>query len=162
MGSIIYIKLWYCPFFKQCHWLAQQNQLNFWRENLEWKNLQMAWIEPKVAWWEALALLLCFAPPLIIDLHHSIALKPDIALNFSSRSLLTLGIVISKLADKASEKIKDKFIPYRDSTLTWLLKVNFSLGPKYASNRFSLIIMVIDHHSILYRSIQVFVTYSLV
>ena len=43
----------------------------------------------------------------------------------SSRSLLTLGIVISKLADKASEKIKDKFIPYRDSTLTWLLKVNY-------------------------------------
>ena len=42
---------------------------------------------------------------------------------FFFRSLLTLGIVISKLADKASEKTKDKFIPYRDSTLTWLLKV---------------------------------------
>ena len=40
-----------------------------------------------------------------------------------NKSLTTLGLVISKLADQASGKVKDKFIPYRDSTLTWLLKV---------------------------------------
>jgi hypothetical protein len=40
-----------------------------------------------------------------------------------NKSLTTLGLVISKLADQASGKAKDKFIPYRDSTLTWLLKV---------------------------------------
>ena len=41
-----------------------------------------------------------------------------------SRSLTTLGLVISKLADQASGKMKDStFVPYRDSTLTWLLKV---------------------------------------
>ena len=39
------------------------------------------------------------------------------------RSLTTLGLVISKLADQTSGKTKDKFVPYRDSTLTWLLKV---------------------------------------
>ena len=42
-----------------------------------------------------------------------------------NKSLTTLGLVISKLADSASGKAKDKFIPYRDSTLTWLLKVRF-------------------------------------
>lgn len=41
------------------------------------------------------------------------------------RSLTTLGLVISKLADQnsGSNKNKDKFVPYRDSVLTWLLKV---------------------------------------
>ena len=43
-----------------------------------------------------------------------------------NKSLTTLGLVISKLADQASGKAKDKFIPYRDSTLTWLLKVRRS------------------------------------
>ena len=43
-----------------------------------------------------------------------------------NKSLTTLGLVISKLADQASGKVKDKFIPYRDSTLTWLLKVRFT------------------------------------
>lgn len=43
------------------------------------------------------------------------------------RSLTTLGLVISKLADQnsGSNKNKDKFVPYRDSVLTWLLKVSF-------------------------------------
>jgi len=39
-----------------------------------------------------------------------------------NRSLLTLGIVISNLADNAQNKSKQKHIPYRDSILTWLLK----------------------------------------
>ena len=33
-----------------------------------------------------------------------------------------LGLVISKLAESKTKS--DKFIPYRDSTLTWLLKDN--------------------------------------
>lgn len=44
--------------------------------------------------------------------------------NFSlGRSLTTLGLVISSLADQAAGKGKNKFVPYRDSVLTWLLKV---------------------------------------
>lgn len=39
-----------------------------------------------------------------------------------NRSLLTLGIVISTLADNSQNKSKQKHIPYRDSVLTWLLK----------------------------------------
>ena len=39
------------------------------------------------------------------------------------RSLTTLGLVISALADQAAGKAKNKFVPYRDSTLTWILKV---------------------------------------
>ncbi len=41
-----------------------------------------------------------------------------------NKSLTTLGLVISKLADQATLKNKDKFVPYRDSVLTWLLKVS--------------------------------------
>ena len=44
-------------------------------------------------------------------------------------SLFTLlfisGLVISKLAEQTPGRSKgDKFVPYRDSTLTWLLKDN--------------------------------------
>lgn len=39
------------------------------------------------------------------------------------RSLSTLGLVISALADQGAGKNKNKFVPYRDSVLTWLLKV---------------------------------------
>jgi len=39
------------------------------------------------------------------------------------RSLSTLGLVISALADQGAGKNKSKFVPYRDSVLTWLLKV---------------------------------------
>ncbi|XP_077990731.1 kinesin-like protein KIF13A [Glandiceps talaboti] len=38
-----------------------------------------------------------------------------------NKSLTTLGLVISALADQ-SGKHKNKFVPYRDSVLTWLLK----------------------------------------
>lgn len=40
------------------------------------------------------------------------------------RSLTTLGLVISALADQSAGKNKNKFVPYRDSVLTWLLKVS--------------------------------------
>ncbi|KAF3424428.1 hypothetical protein E2986_04046 [Frieseomelitta varia] len=48
------------------------------------------------------------------------------------RSLTTLGLVISKLADQnsGSNKNKDKFVPYRDSVLTWLLKDNLGGNSK--------------------------------
>ena len=39
------------------------------------------------------------------------------------RSLSTLGLVISALAEQGAGKNKNKFVPYRDSVLTWLLKV---------------------------------------
>ena len=47
-----------------------------------------------------------------------------------NKSLTTLGLVISKLSDQASGKAKDKFVPYRDSALTWLLKDNLGGNSK--------------------------------
>ncbi|XP_018897649.2 kinesin-like protein KIF13A isoform X1 [Bemisia tabaci] len=41
-----------------------------------------------------------------------------------NKSLTTLGLVISKLADQSINSKSDKFVPYRDSVLTWLLKDN--------------------------------------
>uniref|UniRef100_A0A8C9ZHD3 Kinesin family member 13B n=1 Tax=Sander lucioperca TaxID=283035 RepID=A0A8C9ZHD3_SANLU len=39
-----------------------------------------------------------------------------------NKSLSTLGLVISALADQGAGKNRSKFVPYRDSVLTWLLK----------------------------------------
>ncbi|XP_037542008.1 kinesin-like protein KIF13B [Nematolebias whitei] len=39
-----------------------------------------------------------------------------------NKSLSTLGLVISALADQGAGQNKSKFVPYRDSVLTWLLK----------------------------------------
>ncbi|KAJ3639965.1 hypothetical protein Zmor_003291 [Zophobas morio] len=50
-----------------------------------------------------------------------------------NKSLTTLGLVISKLADQSSSgnKNKDnKFVPYRDSVLTWILKDNLGGNSK--------------------------------
>uniref|UniRef100_A0A182WIL3 Kinesin motor domain-containing protein n=1 Tax=Anopheles minimus TaxID=112268 RepID=A0A182WIL3_9DIPT len=51
-----------------------------------------------------------------------------------NKSLTTLGLVISKLADSTGGggggKNKDKFVPYRDSVLTWLLKDNLGGNSK--------------------------------
>ena len=48
-----------------------------------------------------------------------------------NKSLTTLGLVISKLADQSSgSKNRDKFVPYRDSVLTWLLKDNLGGNSK--------------------------------
>ncbi|KAK9889176.1 hypothetical protein WA026_004456 [Henosepilachna vigintioctopunctata] len=49
-----------------------------------------------------------------------------------NKSLTTLGLVISKLADQSlgHSKNKDKFVPYRDSVLTWLLKDNLGGNSK--------------------------------
>uniref|UniRef100_A0A8B9GRR8 Kinesin family member 13A n=1 Tax=Astyanax mexicanus TaxID=7994 RepID=A0A8B9GRR8_ASTMX len=48
------------------------------------------------------------------------------------RSLTTLGCVISALADQSAGKGKNKFVPYRDSVLTWLLKDNLGGNSKTA------------------------------
>ncbi|KAL7987188.1 hypothetical protein Chor_006107 [Crotalus horridus] len=48
------------------------------------------------------------------------------------RSLTTLGLVISALADQAAGKNKNKFVPYRDSVLTWLLKDSLGGNSKTA------------------------------
>ncbi|KAK5639247.1 hypothetical protein RI129_011739 [Pyrocoelia pectoralis] len=47
-----------------------------------------------------------------------------------NKSLTTLGLVISKLADQSLGKNKEKFVPYRDSVLTWLLKDNLGGNSK--------------------------------
>ncbi|OCT79108.1 hypothetical protein XELAEV_18030206mg [Xenopus laevis] len=49
-----------------------------------------------------------------------------------NKSLTTLGLVISALADQASTKNKNKFVPYRDSVLTWLLKDSLGGNSKTA------------------------------
>ncbi|ELT98482.1 hypothetical protein CAPTEDRAFT_225292 [Capitella teleta] len=47
-----------------------------------------------------------------------------------NKSLTTLGLVISHLADQSGGKSKNKFVPYRDSVLTWLLKDNLGGNSK--------------------------------
>ena len=51
-----------------------------------------------------------------------------------NKSLTTLGLVISKLADQgkgsSGKGEVGKFVPYRDSTLTWLLKDNLGGNSK--------------------------------
>ncbi|XP_051575077.1 kinesin-like protein KIF13A isoform X1 [Myxocyprinus asiaticus] len=49
-----------------------------------------------------------------------------------NKSLTTLGCVISALADQSAGKSKNKFVPYRDSVLTWLLKDNLGGNSKTA------------------------------
>ncbi|KAJ3598073.1 hypothetical protein NHX12_001587 [Muraenolepis orangiensis] len=49
-----------------------------------------------------------------------------------NKSLTTLGCVISALADQSAGKGKVKFVPYRDSVLTWLLKDNLGGNSKTA------------------------------
>uniref|UniRef100_A0A8C3BDN6 Kinesin family member 13B n=1 Tax=Cairina moschata TaxID=8855 RepID=A0A8C3BDN6_CAIMO len=49
-----------------------------------------------------------------------------------NKSLTTLGLVISALADQAAGKNKNKFVPYRDSVLTWLLKDSLGGNSKTA------------------------------
>lgn len=43
-----------------------------------------------------------------------------------NKSLTTLGMVISALAERTNNK-REKFIPYRDSVLTWFLLINIIL-----------------------------------
>ncbi|KAM4694601.1 kinesin-like protein KIF13B [Discoglossus pictus] len=49
-----------------------------------------------------------------------------------NKSLTTLGLVISALADQGGGKNKNKFVPYRDSVLTWLLKDSLGGNSKTA------------------------------
>ncbi|XP_070271607.1 kinesin-like protein KIF13B [Myotis yumanensis] len=49
-----------------------------------------------------------------------------------NKSLTTLGLVISALADQSAGKTKNKFVPYRDSVLTWLLKDSLGGNSKTA------------------------------
>lgn len=51
-----------------------------------------------------------------------------------ARSLTTLGLVISALAEQGTAKNKTKFVPYRDSVLTWLLKVITHPPPHWMSS----------------------------
>lgn len=57
------------------------------------------------------------------------SLFPSLPLSVSFRSLSTLGLVISALAEQGAGKNKNKFVPYRDSVLTWLLKVHIGQKP---------------------------------
>jgi len=41
-----------------------------------------------------------------------------------NKSLTTLGKVIHALAEPGSSSSKKKFVPYRESVLTWILKEN--------------------------------------
>ncbi len=41
-----------------------------------------------------------------------------------NKSLTTLGKVIHALADSGGSSSKKKFVPYRESVLTWILKEN--------------------------------------
>lgn len=63
-----------------------------------------------------------FSPPKMASITPFISLSLSLSL-CSFRSLSTLGLVISALADQGAGKNKNKFVPYRDSVLTWLLKV---------------------------------------
>lgn len=49
-----------------------------------------------------------------------------------NKSLHSLGKVISLLSDKGTGRRKKVFIPYRDSTLTWLLKDSLGGNSKTA------------------------------
>lgn len=49
-----------------------------------------------------------------------------------NKSLHSLGKVISLLSEKSSGRRKKVFIPYRDSTLTWLLKESLGGNSKTA------------------------------
>ncbi|XP_074065285.1 kinesin-like protein KIF13B isoform X1 [Macrotis lagotis] len=49
-----------------------------------------------------------------------------------NKSLTTLGLVISALADQSAGRNKNKFVPYRDSVLTWLLKDSLGGNSKTA------------------------------
>ncbi|MFT7812984.1 kinesin-like protein KIF13B isoform X2 [Arapaima gigas] len=49
-----------------------------------------------------------------------------------NKSLTTLGLVISALADQGAGKNRSKFVPYRDSVLTWLLKDSLGGNSKTA------------------------------
>ncbi|XP_028908623.1 kinesin-like protein KIF13B [Ornithorhynchus anatinus] len=49
-----------------------------------------------------------------------------------NKSLTTLGLVISALAEQGVGKNRNKFVPYRDSVLTWLLKDSLGGNSKTA------------------------------
>lgn len=44
-----------------------------------------------------------------------------------NKSLTTLGKVIHALAEQSASSSKKKFVPYRDSVLTWILKENLGM-----------------------------------
>lgn len=78
-----------------------------------------------VSAWGPVLHILYLLPEMIIILWKQCEYSIKLIKFFFSfgRSLTTLGLVISSLADQAAGKGKNKFVPYRDSVLTWLLKV---------------------------------------
>ena len=59
----------------------------------------------------------------VLGFRHALYSIQELLL-LSLRSLVTLGQVISSLADQSGGKgRKAMHVPYRDSVLTWLLKV---------------------------------------
>nr|XP_045360872.1 kinesin-like protein KIF13B [Camelus bactrianus] len=68
----------------------------------------------------------------LYDVRSGVAAVPATSLPDPQWSLTTLGLVISALADQGAGKNKNKFVPYRDSVLTWLLKDSLGGNSKTA------------------------------
>lgn len=62
-----------------------------------------------------------------------------------ARSLTTLGLVISALAEQGTAKNKNKFVPYRDSVLTWLLKVHLFISSAWFLFYKKRTVLIISH-----------------
>ncbi len=98
-------------------------QLHYFHDALRPAEL-VSWILPAVSDMAKQELLVC----ILVLLSHSLVPGARLAEGASiNKSLSTLGLVISALAEQSETSGKKKHIPYRDSILTWLLKVLLSV-----------------------------------